>query len=125
MVDLSTEYLGLTLKNPIVPSASPLSKDVNSAIALEDAGASAIIMHSLFEEKINYENEHLERFFHQQSIGHGEAEGFHPVPENYQSYQEKHLEQLSKLKYSGDRKLKWNNTWWMDRIWICIRSSRR
>lgn len=102
MVDLSTEYLGLKLKNPIVPSSSPLSKDVNSAIALEDAGASAIIMHSLFEEKINYENEHLERFFHQQSIGHGEAENFHPVPEDYQSYQEKHLEQLNKLKSQLD-----------------------
>jgi len=102
MVDLSTEYLGLKLKNPVVPSASPMSKDVNSALELEEAGASAIVMHSLFEEKITYESEHLERFFHQQSIGHGEADNFHPVPEDYQLYQDKHLEQLSKLKSQLD-----------------------
>ncbi|MGD8784668.1 MAG: dihydroorotate dehydrogenase-like protein [Thioalkalispiraceae bacterium] len=102
MVDLTTEYLGLKLNNPIVPSASPLSQEVNTALALEDAGASALVMHSLFEEKIAYEQEHLERFFHQQSLGHGEAESFHPVPEVHQSYQEKHLEQLNKLKSQLD-----------------------
>ncbi|MGD8925605.1 MAG: dihydroorotate dehydrogenase-like protein [Thioalkalispiraceae bacterium] len=102
MVDLSTEYLGLKLKNPIVPSASPLSEDVNTAQALEDAGAAALVMHSLFEEKISYEDEHLQRFFHQQSIGHGEAESFHPVPDEYQSYQEKYLEQLTRLKTQLD-----------------------
>ncbi len=48
MVDLTTNYLGLTLKNPLVPSASPLSKDLNSALRLEDAGAAAIVMYSLF-----------------------------------------------------------------------------
>lgn len=98
MIDLSTEYLGLKLKNPIVPSASPQTKDINSAIALEDAGAAAVVMHSLFEEKIAHEAEHLARFFHQQSIGHGEADSFHPVPANYVSYQEQYLEQLHKLK---------------------------
>lgn len=102
MTDLSTEYLGLKLKNPVVPSASPLSKQVDTALALEDAGASALIMHSLFEEKINYENEHFERFFHQQSIGHGEADSFHPVPDNYKSYQDEYLEHLTKLKSQLD-----------------------
>jgi dihydroorotate dehydrogenase (fumarate) len=98
MVDLTTEYLGLKLKNPIVPSASPLSKNVSDAKALEDAGASALVMHSLFEEKITHENEHLERFFYQQSIGHGEAESFHPVPGEFTSYQDEYLEHLHKLK---------------------------
>ena len=102
MIDLSTEYLGLKLKNPIVPSASPHTKDVNTAIALEDAGAAAIIMHSLFEEKIAYENAHLTRFFHQQSIGHGEADSFHPVPDDYLSYQDEYLAQLQKLKTQLD-----------------------
>jgi len=102
MIDLSTEYLGIKLKNPLVPSASPQTRDINTAIALEDAGAAAVVMHSLFEEKISYENEHLARFFHQQSIGHGEADSFHPIPDDYISYQDEYLEQLQKLKAQLD-----------------------
>ena len=98
MVDLTTEYLGLKLDNPIVPSASPFSKDLAQAKALEDAGAAALVMHSLFEEKITHESEHLARFFHQQSIGHGEAESFHPVPDEYVNYQDEYLHQLQLLK---------------------------
>jgi dihydroorotate dehydrogenase (fumarate) len=102
MVDLSSEYLGLKLKNPLVPSSSPLSGELDSARQLEDAGAAALVMQSLFEEKIEYEHAHLERFFHQQAIGHGEAESFHPVPENYKSYQEEYLEHLQQLKNALD-----------------------
>jgi len=100
MADLSTQYLGLKLKNPLVPSASPLSKHLDSARRLEDAGAAAMVMHSLFEEKIEEEDARLARFFHQQSLGHGEAESFHPVPDNYSSYEEQYLEQLQALKAS-------------------------
>jgi dihydroorotate dehydrogenase (fumarate) len=100
MVDLSTEYLGLKLKNPLVPSSSPLSKHLDSARRLEDAGASALVMHSLFEEKIQEEDAHFARFYHQQSLGHGEADSFHPVPDNYLSYEEKYLEHLESLKGS-------------------------
>ena len=98
MPDLSATYLGLKLKNPIVPSASPLSKSLAGAQQLEDAGAGALIMHSLFEEKIQNEGEQLQRFFHQQSIGHGEADGFHPIPDDYLSYQDDYLEQLQRIK---------------------------
>ena len=98
MVDLSTEYLGLKLANPLVPSASPLSKDLDSAVRLEDAGASAIVMYSLFEEKIQAEQQQMERFFYQQSIGHGEAESFHPLPDNIKTYQDQYLENLQRLK---------------------------
>jgi dihydroorotate dehydrogenase (fumarate) len=98
MVDLTTEYLGLKLKNPLVPSASPLSGQLDSARRLEDAGAAALVMQSLFEEKIESEHAHLERFFHQQALGHGEAESFHPVPDNYKTYQEEYLEHLQQLK---------------------------
>ena len=98
MVDLTTNYLGLKLANPLVPSASPLSKDMDTARRLEDAGASALVMYSLFEEKIEAEEQQMERFFYQQAIGHGEADSFHPVPENIQTYQEQYLEQLQKLK---------------------------
>jgi dihydroorotate dehydrogenase (fumarate) len=98
MVDLTTNYIGLKLANPLVPSASPLSKDVDSARRLEDAGASALVMYSLFEEKIDSEEHQMERFFYQQAIGHGEADSFHPMPDNILTYQEQYLEQLQKIK---------------------------
>ena len=98
MVDLSSEYLGLNLKNPLVPSASPLSGSLDSARRLEDAGASALVMPSLFEEKIEHEHAQLERFLNQQAIGHGEADSFYPVPDHYQTYQEEYLEHLRQLK---------------------------
>lgn len=98
MIDLSSEYLGLKLKNPLVPSASPLSGQVDTACRLEDAGASALVMYSLFEEKIENEYAHMDRFFNQQSLGHGEAETFHPIPDNYKTYQEEYLEHLQQIK---------------------------
>ena len=98
MVDLSTSYLGLKLKHPLVPSASPFSKDAASAKRLEDAGASALVMHSLFEEKIEAESKLMERFFYQQSLGHGEADSFHPLPDQVLTYQDQYLENLQAIK---------------------------
>ena len=102
MVDLSTEYLGLKLANPLVPSASPLSHDLGTAMRLEDAGAAAIVMYSLFEEKITNDEQHAARFYHQQAIGHAEADSFHPLPDQYKSYQDAYLEQLQRLKNALD-----------------------
>ncbi|MGY6275526.1 dihydroorotate dehydrogenase-like protein [Methylomonas sp. MgM2] len=98
MVDLTTHYLGLKLAHPLVPSASPLSKDLDSAKRLEDAGASAIVLASLFEEKIEAEMQNMERFFYGQEIGYGEADSFHPVPHQILTYQEQYLEHLLKMK---------------------------
>lgn len=98
MADLTTTYLGLKLAHPLVPSSSPFSKDASTAKKLEDAGASAIVMHSLFEEKIESEAQQMDRFFYQQSLGIGEADSFHPVPDNIKSYQEQYLENLQSLK---------------------------
>lgn len=98
MTDLSTTYLGLSLKNPLVPSASPLSKNLNDARRLEDAGASAIVMYSLFEEKVENEARHAERFFYAQALGHGEADSFHPMSCHLKSYAETYLEQVYRLK---------------------------
>jgi dihydroorotate dehydrogenase (fumarate) len=61
-IDLSTVYLGLKLKNPLVASSSPMCKDLGNVRRLEDAGASAIVLHSLFEEQIELESEELDRF---------------------------------------------------------------
>ena len=61
-IDLSTTYLGLKLKNPLVASSSPLCEDVGNVRRLEDAGASAVVLHSLFEEQIELESDELDRF---------------------------------------------------------------
>lgn len=98
MADLSTTWLGLRLANPLVPSASPLSRDTDHALRLEDAGAAALVMYSLFEEKIDREAAHLQRFLHEQETGFAEATGFHPVPDHYKTCQEEYLEQLAALK---------------------------
>ena len=61
-MDLSTTYLGLALKNPLVPSASPLSQEPDNVRRLEDAGAAALVMHSLFEEQITHESHQLDHY---------------------------------------------------------------
>lgn len=60
MIDLSTTYMGMKLKHPIVPSASPLSENLDGIRRLEDADAAAIVLYSLFEEQIDLESHHLE-----------------------------------------------------------------
>lgn len=102
MIDLSTTYLGLQLDNPFVPSSSPLTKELDLAKRMEDAGASAIVMHSLFEEETHREEARLDRLIQQQSVGHSEAANFIPMPEHYHSGVDEHLEQLHRLKASLD-----------------------
>lgn len=98
MADLTTDYLGLRLANPLVPSASPLSRDLDTARRLEDAGAPALVMYSLFEEAIEASEAAAARFFHEQAIGYGEADSFLPIPEGYVSELEDYLEQVATLK---------------------------
>ncbi len=102
MIDLSTEYLGLKLANPLVPSSSPLTGELDSAKKLEDAGASALVLPSLFEEVIEYEQKELERFVNSQSLGHYEAQSYQPVPEDYSSEQDNYLERIQQFKSALD-----------------------
>ena len=102
MVDLSTEYLGLKLANPLVPSASPLSRDLDMAKRLEDAGAAALVMYSLFEETIHNEERQMQRFLVDQGTGFAEADSFFPEPPRYSSSLDDYLEHLSALKTSLD-----------------------
>ncbi|ATX81688.1 dihydroorotate dehydrogenase (fumarate) [Mariprofundus ferrinatatus] len=102
MIDLSTEYLGMTLKNPLVPSASPFAKDIDMARRLEDAGASAIVMNSLFEEEVTEDEERLDHLQHFQDIGHFEAASYLPAEESYKTHLESYLEQLGGLKSALD-----------------------
>ncbi len=98
MIDLSTDYLGLKLKNPLVPSASPLSRDLDTALRLEDAGAAALVMYSLFEEELRAEDAMMDRFLLHAGIGHGEADGFLPGFGEFQSGLERYLDHLRRLK---------------------------
>jgi dihydroorotate dehydrogenase (fumarate) len=66
-IDLSTTYLGLKLKNPLVASASPMCQDVNNVRRMEDAGASAVVLQSLFEEQLDIDNDELDRFLEESS----------------------------------------------------------
>ncbi len=101
-MDLTTNYLGMQLKNPLVPSASPLSRSIDDARRLEDAGASAIIMYSLFEEAVTEEEESMVRFLHHQETGFGEADSFLPDHYDFSNGQDRYLENLRALKASLD-----------------------
>lgn len=98
MIDLATDYLGLKLKNPLVPSASPLSKQLDTALRLEDAGASALVMYSLFEEDLAAEDAMLDRFMLHADIGHGEADSYLPDHGTFRGGLERYLEHLQRLK---------------------------
>jgi dihydroorotate dehydrogenase (fumarate) len=101
-MDLTTKYLGLTLKNPIVPSASPLSRSVEMARELEDAGASAVIMYSIFEEALTAETENAARFLTDQHAGFAEADSFLPDFHDYEHGLEVYLNNLRRLKEALD-----------------------
>lgn len=100
MIDLTTSYLGLALKNPLVASASPLSKKLESARQLEEAGVSAIVMYSLFEEQIIQESLKLQRDLTRGIDQFAEAITYLPDYGMYSIGPETYLEQLSKLKQS-------------------------
>jgi len=102
MIDLTTNYLGMTLKNPLVPSASPLAKDLSAAKRLEDAGAAAIVMNSLFEEEVTADEDQLDFLMHHQEIGNFEAASYLPSEDSYKTHLESYIEQLEGLKFSLD-----------------------
>jgi len=102
-MDLTTKYLGFDLKNPLVPSASPLSKSVEQAKELEDHGASALIMYSLFEEAITAETETINRFLNQQDTGFAEADdGFLPDWQDFSTGLDQYLDNVRRLKEALD-----------------------
>jgi dihydroorotate dehydrogenase (fumarate) len=98
MIDLSTDYLGLKLDNPLVPSSSPLTGNRDDVKRLEDAGASALVLPSLFEEVVHHEQKQLEHYVHLQALGHYEAESYRPVPDEYAGELDNYLDHLQYLK---------------------------
>ncbi len=97
-LDLTTRYLGLTLKNPLVASASPLSKKVDSVRRMEDAGAAAVVMYSLFEEQIAHESHELDHYLERGTHSYAESLSYFPDLDHYNLGPEPYLEHLHRIK---------------------------
>jgi len=97
-MDLSTEYLGLRLPHPLIAGASPLSDSLDSARRLEDAGAAAIVMRSLFEEQITAEALATHASMHPHAESFGEALSYFPTPQGFVLGPHEYLEHLRRLK---------------------------
>jgi dihydroorotate dehydrogenase (fumarate) len=102
MIDLSTGYLGLKLRSPLVASSSPMCKEISNLLRLEDAGASAIVLHSLFEEQIQVEGGELDRYLTEGTESFGEALNYFPEMRAYNLGPEPYLNHLRKAKESVD-----------------------
>ncbi len=99
-LDLSTNYLGLKLKNPLVASASPLTGELDSLKRLEDAGASAAVWPSIFEEQIEHEEQEVNRLYEAHTDSFAESLGFFPDMEDYRIGPDVYLEQIEEAKKS-------------------------
>jgi dihydroorotate dehydrogenase (fumarate) len=102
MMDLTTTYLGMTLKNPVVASASPLSSDVDKIKKLEDAGTSAVVLSSLFEEQLTGESEQLDHFLSYGEESFAEAVSYFPEADNYRVGPESYLNLIQDAKKAVD-----------------------
>ncbi|HNZ48142.1 MAG TPA: dihydroorotate dehydrogenase-like protein [Candidatus Hydrogenedentes bacterium] len=97
-MDLRTNYLGMELKNPIVVSPSPLTENLDNMKKMEDAGAAAIVMHSLFEEQITFMSEDLNENLQQGTMSFSEALTFFPEEQDYKMGPDSYLEHIRKAK---------------------------
>lgn len=97
-LDLTTHYLGMQLKNPLVASASPISKKIDLVRRVEEAGAAAIVMHSLFEEQITHESYELDHYLNRGTHSYAESLSYFPDLEHYNIGPEPYLEHLHRVK---------------------------
>jgi dihydroorotate dehydrogenase (fumarate) len=102
MIDLTTQYLGLTLRTPLVPSASPLSQEIASIRRLEDAGAAAVVLYSLFEEQLRQETLELDHHLSAGTNSFAESLSFFPQPSEFRLGPEGYLEHIRKTKDAVD-----------------------
>ncbi len=98
MIDLTTTYMGLTLKNPLVPSASPMSKSLDNMKRLEDHGAAAIVLYSLFEEQIEHESKELNHYLTYGAESYAEATSYFPDLGEYNLGPDQYLNHIRKAK---------------------------
>src|SRR5262245_441177 len=98
MFDLTTTYLGFVLKNPLVPSSSPLMHKVDNVRRIEDAGAAAVVLHSLFEEQIIRECYVLDHHLNYGAHSFAEALTYFPDLGNYNMGPDGYLEHIHNVK---------------------------
>lgn len=101
-MDLNTTYLGLNLRTPLVPSASPLSEEIDSIRQLEDAGASAVVLYSLFEEQLTRERVELHHHLTFGTHSFAESLTYFPEPEEFHLGPEGYLNHIRKAKEAVD-----------------------
>jgi dihydroorotate dehydrogenase (fumarate) len=97
-VDLSSDYLGLQLGNPLVPSASPLARTLDNLKRMEDAGAGAVVLPSLFEEQIEHDNPQLDYFLRHGSYSYAEAVTYFSDPAAFHMTPDQYLEHIRRAK---------------------------
>ncbi|HGE72618.1 TPA: dihydroorotate dehydrogenase-like protein [Candidatus Poribacteria bacterium] len=98
MADLSTKYMGLTLQNPLVVSPSTLCKKIDNIKKMEDAGAGAVVLHSLFEEQIILENQEIDRYLTQGTDTYAESLTYFPNVGDFWAGPDEYLEHIRKAK---------------------------
>ncbi len=102
-MDLRTTYLGMNLKSPIVPSASPLSRSVSTIRKMEDNGAGAVVLYSLFEEELNQESKTLDRYLTEGTHSYAEALSYFPEAPSYHAIgPDSYLEHVHRAKMAVD-----------------------
>lgn len=97
-MDLSTAYLGMRLRTPLVPSASPLSQEIDNIKRMEDMGASAVVLYSLFEEQLRLERYELHHHLTQGTESFAEALTYFPEPEEFHLGPDGYLNHIRKAK---------------------------
>lgn len=103
MIDLTTQYLGFNLKNPVIASASPITNSLSGIKRLEDNGIAAIVLHSLFEEQVNHEQKVLNHFLYKENDSFAEALDYFPSDMQFDNLDSEHyLEFVSEVKKSTD-----------------------
>src|SRR5690349_19581570 len=101
-MSLTTKYLGLTLKNPLVASSSPLSHSLDGIRRLEDAGASAVVMYSLFEEQITFDRFYVDHYLRSNTNSHAEALSYFPEMDSYNVWPNEYLNLIRQAKEAVD-----------------------
>jgi dihydroorotate dehydrogenase (fumarate) len=97
-MDLTTTYMGLKLRTPLVPSASPLSENLDNIRRMEDAGAAAVVLYSLFEEQIRHDRQQLAHHLEQGTESFAEALSYFPEPTELQVGPEEYLKLIADAK---------------------------
>jgi len=99
-VDLTTKYLGMTLRNPLVIAASPISQRIESLVKMEEMGAAAAVLHSLFEEQIRHDEIEMVRLHEKGTESFAESLSYFPEQDDYRVGPESYLDTIRRAKQS-------------------------